>query len=340
MLFATKTISMLLLPTSRSKRIIIALIMFLAALAGVVLLTGCPQNNETPKETTKETVAVAPATIDSATLIRHLIFLTSPVTEGREAGTPGNKLAQDYIVRQFDSLQVQKKGDSFLQAFPLKKDSAVSGHNIAGVVTGTKYPDTYIAITAHYDHLGARNGKIYYGADDNASGTACLLAMIQYFKQHPPQHSLLFVSFDAEEKGLLGSRYFADHSPVPLTSIIMNLNMDMISRNDSNEIFASGIFHYPFMKKIVDSAQQLSTVKIRFGHDDRSKGTQQDWTNQSDHYAFHLKKIPFLYFGVEDHPDYHQPSDTFDKINKQFYYNVSKMITETVKLLDRQEKLN
>jgi hypothetical protein len=85
--------------------------------------------------------------------------------------------------------------------------------------------------------------------------------------------------------------------------------------------------------------QLLTPVNIRFGHDDRSKGGSDDWTTQSDHYTFHLKKIPFVYFGVEDHADYHKPSDTFDKINKSFYYQVCTMIANTVLLLDRQEKI-
>ena len=85
--------------------------------------------------------------------------------------------------------------------------------------------------------------------------------------------------------------------------------------------------------------QPISAVSIRFGHDDPSKGGSQDWTTQSDHYPFHLKKIPFLYFGVEDHADYHKPGDTFDKINQGFYYQVSTMITNTILVLDRQERL-
>ena len=119
----------------------------------------------------------------------------------------------------------------------------------------------------------------------------------------------------------------------------MNLNMDMVSRNDNNEFYSCGTFHYPFLKKYVDSVQPISAVSIRFGHDDPSKGGSQDWTTQSDHYPFHLKKIPFLYFGVEDHADYHKPGDTFDKINQGFYYQVSTMITNTILVLDRQERL-
>lgn len=322
--------------TARGKKIVAAIITLMALTIAALLLIGCPGK----KAGTKAVSSVAPSKIlDSASIIHHLAFLASSATAGRESATPGNKLAQDYIVRLFDSLQLTKTGDSYLQPFRLRPDTSKMGANVVAIIKGTRYPDTYIAVTAHYDHLGTRNGTIYYGADDNASGTANLLAMAQYFKQHPPQHSLLLAAFDAEEKGLLGSRYFADHLPVPASAILMDLNMDMISRNDNNEIYACGTFQYPFLKKYVDSAQLLTPVDIRFGHDDPSKGATQDWTTQSDHYAFHLKKIPFLYFGVEDHADYHRPSDTFDKINKSFYYQVCTMIAHTVLILDRQEKL-
>jgi Zn-dependent M28 family amino/carboxypeptidase len=299
------------------------------------LLTACPGT----KKASSTSFAAPSSILDSASLIRHLAFLTSREAAGRETATPGNQLAQGYIFHQFDSLQLVKPGDSYLQPFKLGNDTGKTGHNVMGIIRGSKYPDSYIAITAHYDHLGIRDGVIYYGADDNASGSANLLTLMEYFKKNQPKHSLLFVAFDAEEKGLLGSRYFVDNLPVPPSSILMDVNMDMISRNDKNEIYATGIFPYPFLKKYVDTAQLLSPVNIRFGHDDPSKGGQQDWTTQSDHYPFHQKKIPFLYFGVEDHADYHKPSDTFDKIDKSFYYQVSSMIANTILVIDRQEKL-
>jgi hypothetical protein len=296
-----------------------------------IFITACPAG----KRSITNKDSVTGDLPDSARLIHHLAYLTTDVMAGREAATPGNLLAQQYIVQQFDSLQLKKTGDSYLQPFPLRNDTTRQGNNVVGIIRGTRYPDRYIVLTAHYDHLGIRNGKIYYGADDNASGTAALLAMARYFKQHPLEHSLLLIAFDAEEKGLVGSRYFADNSPIPLSQMVMNINMDMISRNDRNEIFACGTHHYPFLKKYVDTVQQLTPVTIRFGHDDSSLGSAQDWTTQSDHYAFHQKKIPFLYFGVEDHPDYHKPSDTFDKINKSFYYQVCAMITRFVLIIDR-----
>lgn len=275
---------------------------------------------------------------DSSTLIHDLAFLASSATAGRETGTPGNKVAQDYIVRRFDSVGLSKTGASWLQPFNFGTNN-VQGSNIIGTIKGTRYPDKYIVISAHYDHLGTRNGAIYFGADDNASGTACLMGLAAYFKQHPPQHSIIFVAFDAEEKGLRGSAYFVDHCPVPLSSIMIDLNMDMVSRNDNWEIFASGIHQNPFLKKYIDSIIPHTPIHIRFGHDDPAKGASDDWTNQSDQGNFYKKRIPFLYYGVEDHPDYHKPTDTFDKVNKRFFYQVFLAIKKTAILFDQQMNL-
>lgn len=305
----------------------------LVIVAAAMLLTGCPPNKEAKKQRAGATNI--PANIDSTTLINHLEYLSSAVMQGRETATPGNQLAREYIIKIFDSLKIDKAGDSRLQPFPFGVNNQ-QGANIIGVIKGYQHENSYVAITAHYDHLGTRNGDIYYGADDNASGTAALLAMVQYFKQHPPKHSLLFVAFDAEEKGLIGSKYFVAHCPLPLSAIMVNVNMDMISRNDSNEIYATGIYHYPFLKKYVDSIRPFTRVNIRFGHDGEKTGIH-DWTNQSDHFPFHQNHIPYLYFGVEDHPDYHRPGDTFDKVNKSFYYQVGTMITAVASLLDQPD---
>jgi len=309
------------------KKITHAIIPSVAVLYALTVLTGCPPSKEKNKNTISRVI-----NLDSTLLINHLATLSSAQMEGREIATPGNQRAREYIVRNFDSLHLAKTGDSYLQPFPFGNDNK-EGINIIGLIKGTKYSENYIAITAHYDHLGTRNGTIYYGTDDNASGTAAMLAMAAYFKQHPPKHSLLFVAFDGEEKGLLGSKYFVAHCPVQVNTILVNVNMDMVSRNDKGEIYASGTDHYPFLKKFVDSVQPFTPVHILYGHDGEKAG-EQDWTSQSDHFAFHQNHIPYLYFGVEDHADYHRPGDTFDKVNKSFYYHVCTMITAVTSLLD------
>lgn len=303
----------------------------LTIVAVTVVLTGCPPQTGTKKN--KAGNADVLNNIDSATLINNLAYLSSAPMAGREIATPGNQLAREHIVHFFDSLHLTQTGDSYMQPFPFGHNNQ-HGANVIGVIKGSQFENNYIAVTAHYDHLGVRNGDIYYGTDDNASGTAALLGMVAYFKQHPPKHSLIFVAFDGEEKGLLGSKYFVSHCPIPLSSILVDVNMDMVSRNDSNEIYATGIYHYPSLKKYVDSIQPFTPVFIRYGHDGQKAGAD-DWTNQSDHYPFYQKNIPYLYFGVEDHPDYHRASDTFDKVNKRFYYQVCTMITAVTALLDQ-----
>lgn len=304
----------------------------------IVLLTVCCKSkvNKNPE---KGSTVIMLAGLDSASLIDDLVYLSSEAMGGRETGTPGNTLAREYIVKRFDSLQLGKPDGGRVQPFTLgNKEAAVTGNNIVGIITGSTYPDQYYVLSAHYDHLGTKAGKVFYGADDNASGSACLLALARYFKQHPPRHSFILASFDAEEKGLMGSSYFVDHLPVDNYKVLLNVNMDMVSRSDKNEIYASGTHHYPFLKKYIDSIRPFTSIQVLFGHDAPTEG-HNDWTGQSDHYPFHKAKIPYLYFGVEDHPDYHKATDTYDKVDKHFYYQVCNMIRETIAVLDKQEKL-
>lgn len=304
----------------------------------VLLLNACKHKANKNPETGRKAMTAA-NTLDSASLMNDLAYLSSEAMEGRETGTPGNALARAYITKRLDSLQLGQPQSGRLQFFPAtKQDAAITGSNIIALIPGTTYPDQYYVISAHYDHLGRKGDKIYYGADDNASGSACLLALARYFKQYPPRHSFIFAFFDAEEKGLVGSRYFVSNPPVDTNKIKLNINMDMVSRNDKNEIYASGTYHYPFLKQYVDSIKSMTPVQVLLGHDNPSEG-HNDWTNQSDHYPFHKAHIPYLYFGVEDHPDYHKPTDTFDKVDKSFYYQVCNMIRETLVLLDKQVKL-
>ncbi|MBO9634458.1 MAG: M20/M25/M40 family metallo-hydrolase [Chitinophagaceae bacterium] len=277
--------------------------------------------------------------LDSAKLLNDLAYISSPTLEGRLVGTEGNRKAREYIARRFEQLKLDSFGSGRFQSFPAR--NGATGVNVIGMIKGKLYPDQYYVITAHYDHLGKKGDKIYTGADDNASGTAALLAIAERFKKTTPSHSIIFVACDAEEGGLMGSRYFVEHPPVDISTIKFNLNMDMLSRSDKNEIYACGIYHYPFLSKYIKHVQEYVTgIHVIAGHDDPSKGASDDWTTQSDHYPFHQKKIPFLYFGVEDHPDYHQPTDSFEKVNKSFYYQVCNMIASLMMSIDAHAKID
>jgi Zn-dependent M28 family amino/carboxypeptidase len=193
-------------------------------------------------------------------------------------------------------------------------------------------------VSAHYDHLGVRDDIIYPGADDNASGVAVLLAIARQLRAQAPRHPVLLVAFDAEELGLRGAEALVGSSLLPVLAVALNVNLDMVSRNDDNEIFAAGAYHTPWLKPILEDVQRRSAVKILFGHDRPmvKAGGVEDWTRQSDHGVFHQVGVPFVYFGVEDHADYHQPSDTADKIRPLFFGDAADMIVEAVVTLDRQ----
>ena len=151
-----------------------------------------------------------------------------------------------------------------------------------------------------------------------------------------PQHTLVFTAFSAEEMGLVGARHFVAHPPVALASIAANVNLDMVSRNDRGEVYAAGATPYPQMRPLLEAVATRATtagVTLRLGHD---SGTgSENWTSQSDQGAFHAAKIPFVYFGVEDHADYHRPTDDPARIQPGFYYGVVRTITAFVQSLDQ-----
>jgi Zn-dependent M28 family amino/carboxypeptidase len=278
-----------------------------------------------------QTTAPRSELFDAPLLLQDVKMLSADDMQGRATGAPGGARAREFVRKRFKESGLAQLGDTFLQPF---KVGELTGVNIYGYIKGTKTPDKYIVVSAHYDHVGVRNKEIYNGADDNASGTAALFAMIAYFKTRPPANSLLFVAFDGEEMGLLGSRHFVSKPPVPQKSILLNVNMDMISHNDRNELYASGTYHYPALKQYLAPVIAQAKVKLLLGHD-RPEQLRDDWTNQSDQASFHRAKIPFVYFGVEDHQDYHKPTDDFANINQRFYINAVEVIMESVKALDK-----
>jgi Zn-dependent M28 family amino/carboxypeptidase len=279
-------------------------------------------------------------TVNAAQLLRDVETLAADEMRGRAAGTEGGAKAREYVLQKFKAVGLQTLGDSFLQEFPVKlrgQSTDAKGFNVIGAIKGKKQPEKYIVITAHYDHVGVQKGEIYNGADDNASGTAALFALAEYFNKKRPAHSLVFVALDAEEIVLQGARHFVANLPVKKEAILLNINMDMISRSEKGELYAAGAFHYPHLKPHLERVAKKAPVKLKLGHDSPDLGND-DWTNQSDHAAFHQAKIPFIYFGVEDHKDYHRPTDDFDRINQEFYVRAVETILDVVKTLDKNLK--
>jgi Zn-dependent M28 family amino/carboxypeptidase len=279
--------------------------------------------------------AALPA-LDSARLIGDVFRLAHDSMAGRGVGTPENAKARAWLVSEFRRIGLEAVDGRYEHAFvrPPRRNSTDSlrGANVLGSLRGRVTPGRVLVVSAHYDHVGTRNGDVYNGADDNASGTAAVLAMAAYFKVHPPAHTIIFALWDAEESGLQGARAFVGAPPVPLASIAANVNLDMVSRNDKGELFAAGATPWPRMRPVLDALVPQAAVTLRLGHD--SGGGQDDWTNQSDQGAFHAAGVPFVYFGVEDHPDYHKPTDDPERIQPGFYVRAARTIAGFVERLD------
>jgi aminopeptidase-like protein len=274
--------------------------------------------------------------INQTNVLNDLKELSDDKYEGRKTGTKGAEMAAEMIIKRFKELGLKSYHPNYKQVFSVtnRNKETLIGNNVVGYIEGKT--NKVMVISAHYDHLGIINGKIYNGADDDASGVCAVLAYAEYFSKHQPNHTLIFVAFDSEEMGLQGSKYFVANSPVDLKNIEININMDMIAHNDKNELYAAGTFHFPELKKYIFT--KTNQPKILLGHDDPKLGND-DWTYQSDHGSFYAKKIPFIYFGVEDHSDYHKETDEFKNINQEFYVGAVKSILEIIKNIDANYSL-
>jgi len=278
--------------------------------------------------------------IDSTQLLKDLQTLSADDMQGRQVGTPGGEKARAYVVKRFTDSGLVPFGSSLEVPFTFAAGRGAAGApaperkgvNVVGQIRGGVKPDRVIVITAHYDHIGVRNGEVHNGADDNASGTAALFSLAHYFNENRPSATLVFVAFDAEEAGLRGARAFVASPPVPKESIILNVNMDMIGRDPDDKLFVVGTFLQPFLKPYIARIAATAPIKLLMGHD--TPGEKEDWTGDSDHKPFIDAKIPALYFGVEDFANHHKASDDYATMSHDFYVRVVETMIAAVKAFD------
>jgi len=277
----------------------------------------------------KESIAI----FNEDSLLQNIRILSSDAYEGRRTGTKGADKAKEYIINQFHVYNVLPLNTTYEQRFSFfTKRKNYNGTNILGLIKGTDNPERYIVISAHYDHEGIKNGEIYNGADDDASGIGALISFAEYFQNNPPKHSVVLAAFDAEELGLEGSKYYVNNSIVSLNKIMLNLNMDMISRSETNTLFAVGTRFNNTLKQVITNFNQPEQVKMLVGHD--GEDGLENWVYSSDHASFHKKGVPFLYFGVDDHEDYHTPNDDYENIQPEFYKESVKLIMAVFNKID------
>jgi hypothetical protein len=289
---------------------------------------------------------VGAPTLDRDTLFADLQTFADPVLEGRLTGSAGGIAARTRVSAAFESIGLRPAGSSgYLQpfSFTMRRFGGIVGKgpfrrsfqdaaNVVGRLEGSDPAKLPIVVSAHYDHLGAIDGVVYPGADDNASGLAGLLAVARAMKATTHRHPLVFVAFDAEEWDLRGARAFVRGANGQ--RFALNVNLDMISRSTQGTIHVAGTSHSPALRAPMESLQSKTPVTIRFGHDTAGPGND-DWTLLSDHGAFHEAGMPFVYFGVEDHEDYHRPTDTIDRSDRRFFGDVAALVVDAVAVLDR-----
>jgi hypothetical protein len=205
-------------------------------------------------------------------------------------------------------------------------------HNVIGLVEGSDpaLRDETIVFSGHYDHDGIREGKIYYGADDNGSGTVGVIELARAFARNPakPKRSLLFAVFAAEERGLLGSYYYVARPLRPIDKTRAVINFDMIGRNEasstqtdglieiaadtSNELNLIGVINSPDYRAVVERENAKIGLKLNYKWDNDAA---LNIFQRSDQFPFALRDIPAIWWFTGFHPDYHQPTDTVDRIN-------------------------
>ncbi|MEZ6048517.1 MAG: M20/M25/M40 family metallo-hydrolase [Planctomycetaceae bacterium] len=257
--------------------------------------------------------------IDESDLKQHIGFLASDAIEGRESGSQGGRAASAYIVSELQKYGL-KPGvgeNEFYQEFGNGFRNILAILPAGNDANKQLPPDGgYVVIGAHYDHVGYGNsrnslgpiGQIHNGADDNASGTALLLELAQALASldKKPSHPILFAFWDAEERGLVGSKHWVANSTLPLDQIRFYFNYDMVGRMEEESLEVYGIRTYH------RAQEQL----VRHNHDPAFR-LIYNWDNKgdSDHYPFINKRIPYLMLHTGKHEDYHRPSDDAHLIN-------------------------
>jgi Peptidase family M28/PDZ domain len=273
-------------------------------------------------------VEAALQSITAEELQQCVNILADDSFEGREAGSRGGRAACAYLGGELQKRHLQGAGVDG----GLYQDFGVGSRNILARLAGAdpKLKDQYVIVSAHYDHVGYGKpnnsfgpiGYIHKGADDNASGVAGLMAIIDAFAKLPehPKRSVLFAFWDGEEQGLLGSKYWLKNPTVPLDHVAILLNMDMIGRLRKEKVEIYGTRTSYGLRRLVSQENEGSNLLLDFHWEMRA---------DSDHFPFYEKHLPVLMLHTGLHSDYHRPSDTADKINSTGMREVAQLAFRT-----------
>jgi Peptidase family M28/PA domain len=274
--------------------------------------------------------------------------------------------AKKLMPEEFDSAKVKAKAKDLFSLKALDKKiktdyafskvrNIINASNVLGIVEGTDKKDEYVFLTGHYDHLGKHDGKIYYGADDDGSGTVGVIQMAAAFAKaaaegHRPRRTMVFMTVSGEEKGLWGSEYYSDHPIYPLDKTSVDLNTDMVGRTDTerktadtlNYVYVVGHDKISSEMPIINEAANAKYTNLVLDYKFDDPNDKERIYYRSDHYNFARKGVPVLFFydGMLK-ADYHKPTDTVDKINFDLYEKRVRMIFYTAwEIANRDKMLN
>ncbi|NMD50740.1 M28 family peptidase [Shewanella sp. DNRA4] len=277
-----------------------------------------------------------------ADLKQTVATLSSAELMGRKTQTEGAAKARDYLNRQFQQLGLKPWGTTFEVPFEYSTlFSQEVGSNLVALAPARQPTDKWRIVVAHYDHLGMSGGKVYHGADDNASGVAALLAIANHWQRAAPDSlpniNLMFVATDAEEPGLFGSTALVEQlkQRMPEAQFELMLNLDMIGHpSRPYAIYLEGsrnFYQFPQFRPMLNQSNGLC-IKLSHPKPVGRSIQSTNWLRASDHYPFHQAKIPWLYFGVPTHPQYHTPEDTYETLDYVFLAAVAESAFELIKL--------
>lgn len=313
----------------------------------IILFSNCKTGRNTTKGTDLSQKFAASITAEE--LKEHLYTYASDEFEGRLTGEIGQKKAvaylKDFYVKNKiigglkDSTYFQKIPSKFLSNNHVNmqlKDS----ENVLAFIKGNEFPEEVIVISAHLDHEGVKQGKIYNGADDDGSGTVAILEIAQAFQKavelgNTPKRSILFLHVTGEEKGLLGSSYYVQNPIYTLANTVVNLNIDMIGRVDKNHVDNTNYIYLIGSDKLSTELHNLSEdVNKKYSQINLDYTYNEDddpnfFFYRSDHYNFAKHNIPIIFYFNGIHEDYHKHTDTPDKINYELLEKRSRLIFHT-----------
>lgn len=255
--------------------------------------------------------------------LRAMDHLEQIAAEPHAVTQVGHARSRDYIVAQLRSLGWQ----THVQAGTVDGEPTV--YNVVGRLAGTDSTGA-IMIAGHYDSVSAGPG-----AADDGLAVASMVEVARALAEGPRLRNDVILNFtDGEEAGLLGAQAFLADPRVPRSALALNVNLDMVGHSATGELWAVGAARHSALRPVLEALQQRAAVRLRLGHDRPGIPGEKDWTGDSDHAAFHAAGIPFVYFGVEDHEDYHRPSDDPETLTPAFFAGAVKTILEGLRLLD------